>query len=140
MEIGTWRGCSATHILYAMEANGCGQLISVDMQRHTDGIDIPKELLHRWTFVEEEGTAFITRERPKVGLVFEDASHTFPVTVALLTAIDYFIKPAVVVSHDAFHPAHRESVNGAWDLVYKKDYDRALIAPSDCGLAWKVYP
>lgn len=139
IEIGTWRGCSASHILEALHANGKGELISVDMQRHPEGIDIPKHLLYRWKFVEEEAVAYITRERPAAELVFEDADHTYPGSVALLTAIDFFVKPRVLVSHDACHPAHRDNVVAAWDLVFKKDYDTALILPSDCGLAWKVF-
>jgi Methyltransferase domain len=139
MEIGTWRGCSATHILSAMEANGKGQLISVDMKRHDEGIDIPHYLKPRWRFIEQEGTAYITSVRPTVDLVFEDTAHTFPVTVALLTAIDYFMKPKVVVSHDACHFAVGQEVCQAWQTVYKDKWSKALIDPSDCGLAWKVY-
>jgi predicted O-methyltransferase YrrM len=137
IEIGTWRGCSATHILLAMEKNGLGQLTSVDVDPEA-GAEVPQSLRHRWTFVNMDGTEYLAQARPKAEIVWEDTDHTFETTTAILAAAKRYVQGTrVVLSHDACHPGVGSIIRRAWDLVFK-EYSTVLIDPSDCGFAFKV--
>ncbi len=139
IEIGTWNGCSASHFLSAMLKNEKGQKVGIDVQHHPDGINIPVEAAKHWRFYEREGVDVLASEKLSAQIVFEDASHEFTDTVALLVAILEYVKPKIIISHDAHHPAKRDAVRRAWGLVFGEGkYETALIDPSDCGLAWKV--
>jgi hypothetical protein len=140
MEVGTWRGCSASHFLSALARSNKGYLLSVDIKMHEEGIDIPADAENRWRFVEEDAVTFIVRERPAPQIIFEDASHDLVDTIGILMAIKEYTKPKLLIGHDARHFAVGKDIRQAWDVVFGKgQYETTLIEPSDCGFAWKVF-
>lgn len=136
MEIGTHEGCSATHILAALEANGSGHLLSLDIWAGA-GTGVPVRLKHRWTFVAAEAAQYIREQQVKADFVLEDALHDPEGTLNILQAVKDIVKPQVVISHDAAHPLVGQVVRNAFSTVFKR-MDVALIDPGDCGLAWQV--
>lgn len=136
LEIGTYFGASSTHILSALKANNVGKLTSLDLDP-VHGDLIPADLKKRWKFVQAEAAHWIAENNFKADLVYEDALHDLPGTITLLTAIRDVVKPKVLVSHDAEHFIVGKDVRDAWDVAFEQ-YDTALIAPSDCGIAWRV--
>lgn len=144
LEIGCFKGASSTHILTALEANGKGRLISVDIADGS-GSGIPDALRQRWQFVNAETTQYIS-ETPirsddvlNPEIVFEDAMHDFIGTRDILIAVRDNLSPRIVLSHDAEHFIVGKDVTDAWIDVFKK-FQTSLIEPSDCGLAWKIFP
>lgn len=138
VEVGSWLGCSATHLLTALEANGKGKLISIDYDQNAGAL-IPETLRHRWRFIVAEGAAYISTHKLRANMVYEDAGHGLPDTIAILTAVREHIQPRLVISHDAMHFLVGSDIRGAWNAVYgAENYNTALIEPSDCGLAWRI--
>lgn len=136
LEIGTFSGCSATHILEALAVNEQGYLTSVDVNG-ASGQDIPLSLRKRWNLVVGRGQDYIKQGTVQADLIWEDASHEVEDTVEILNAIKEHVRFKFLGSHDGAHfregphvqEAHRR-VFGAVNVI--------LIDPSDCGFAWTV--
>ena len=141
LEIGTWHGCGATHILQALHDTGgegwmnsvdCGIEISID----SVGDMIPTELRYRWTLDKTTIEDFtMARFRAPYDFIFEDAMHSPEQVQFIWSQIPKLLKPGgVIVSHDAAHfivgPDVREGIRRA-------GYDATVYAiePADCGLA-----
>lgn len=143
LEIGTFYGCSSTHILRAIVANGTGRLICVDRNAHGVKVAslVPDELRPHMEFVQADAVEWIREAMMVDGfdLVFEDADHSVEVTRDVWAgASEKLSGGGVIVSHDARHyivgPNVRQGILDSgvegWRL-YK-------IEPSDCGLGiWR---
>lgn len=148
LECGTREGCSATHLLTALRANGSGHLTSVDLCSIADisaagfGGLVPKALQDRWTFrAPMSAEALLDADYTPFEFVFEDTDHTLATTVSILTRLVKREGVKVIVSHDIHHPYATEAVRAAWTQVFGAegaDWRAYLIEPSDCGLAiWR---
>lgn len=139
IEIGTWHGCSAAHILAAMAANGKGQLTSVDPSPFA-GDQIPNDLRSRWELVNGYGQIYMEYQRPNAEIVFEDGPHDTEETAHILEVAHDVVRPRIILSHDGMHPGVGPKIRKAYERVFGKDYRTLLIDPSDAGLAYKVLP
>lgn len=139
IEIGTWRGCSAAHILAAMKANDSGTLTSIDPDP-TAGSEIPAELRSRWEFINGYGQIYMKYQRPSAEFVFEDAPHDTEETTHILEVARDVAKPRIIMSHDGMHPVVGPKIRAAYQRVFGNAFRTLLIDPSDAGLAYKVFP
>lgn len=136
IEYGALHGCSATHILLALEANGDGELVSLDESGYA-GQPMAEALGKRWTFVGEDAVPYMEANRKHFDFVFEDTSHS-QIEIEALLRSSAKAKPKLVMSHDALHHLVGEAVRGAWNSVYgETGYDTIMLDGSDCGFAWK---
>lgn len=151
LELGTWHGASATHLLQAMTDNKQGGLTCVDSRAYGDieiGGMIPKELkplaLMNMTRIE----TFIPhaiKEGRRYDFIFEDAMHETEQVEFIWKHADALLNPGgVIVSHDAMHAVAGEAVReGIRRAGYEIGYGAhtvatVLIAPADCGFAvWR---
>lgn len=135
LEIGTRRGCSTTHLLSALEANGVGELVSLDLEPFLGAI--PEALQHRWTFVQTDALAWLRQAHGLFDFVFEDAAHSYEFTRDCI-ALCQKLGAQLTVSHDAMHFGVGADIRRAWDDVLGAGtYQTALIEPSDCGFSWQ---
>lgn len=135
LEIGTRRGCSTTHILTAMEVNGFGELVSLDIEPFLG--DIPEHLQHRWTFVQTDALAWMQRNDGMFDIVFEDGAHSYDFTRDAL-ALSLKFSARMTISHDAAHHIVGKDIRAAWHDVFGAGmYTVALIEPADCGYAYR---
>lgn len=135
VEFGALHGCSATHILSALEANGDGELVSLDVSGYA-GEPMLDALDKRWTFVGGDAVEYMQKNKKHFDLVYEDTSHGED-TIRQLLTLSAKAKPKLIISHDALHFLVGEAVRGAWDAVYDGEYETVMLDPSDCGFAYK---
>lgn len=136
LEIGTRYGCSTTHILAAMAANGHGELVSLDIVPFAG--NIAPELRQRWTFVQTDAMEWVTANREPFDVVWEDGDHAYIWTRDMMRLIRDNIDPPFTISHDAAHPLVGNYIRQAWDEVYgRRQYKVALIDVADCGFAYR---
>ncbi len=144
LELGTYHGCSATHILMALAANGeGGKLTAVD--NNLRGIEeighmIPDRLRDNLTLHNLDVYEFVTRQSKGINydFVFSDAAHSDEQIASIWSQRDKMIAPGgFLIEHDALHFLVGEAVmrgihsTGANPFTY-------LTEPSDCGLAiWR---
>lgn len=144
LELGTWHGASATHILQAIKDNGGGKLDCVDNRAYGDiviGNMIPDDLrgyvaIHPTrleTFIDvaiDLGTTY--------DFIFEDAMHDAEQVEFIWRHADALLNPGgVIVSHDAMHAIAGEAVR---EGIARAGYEttNVLIAPADCGfVVWR---
>ena len=101
LEIGTADGCSASHILAAMEKNEAGKLVSLDINKDA-GQKIPPALRHRWEFVCTDAVKWVESHRHEFfDMAVEDGSHELSFTVAMLRYLTDIQVPFVFV-HDPY--------------------------------------
>lgn len=137
VEVGVGQGCSSTHLLAALEANKKGALLSVDINPSA-GSGVPDDLLNRWELATADALEYFGGKKViKADIVVEDGSHGLAFTRDLLPML-LKSNPRVLISHDAMHHLVGEDVRAAWQEVIGV-FHTTLIAPSDCGFAWKVY-
>lgn len=141
-EIGTWYGCSTTHILAAMQRNHHGTLISFDLNG-VQGDGPPEYLRNRWVFNHADANEAIQKrngyplpDNLSPDIVFEDGFHERDGTEETLRIVKELSKPKILMVHDSEHPGVGVNVRGAIEAVYGHDYTSVLIEPSDCGMAW----
>lgn len=148
LECGTREGCSATHLLTALDANGAGRLTSVDLCSIADisgagfGGLVPDELKSRWSFhAPMSAQDLIDSDVTPFEIVFEDTDHTLETTVAILERLVERPAVKVIISHDLYHPYATEAIRAAWTQVFGAEggtWQGYHIEPSDCGLAiWR---
>lgn len=142
VEVGTFRGASATHILTALEKNGEGHLTTIDVSGGGDLI--PSHLRKRCTLLTGRGQDKIPYLH-EAHLVFEDASHgTDDIEAILRASVKHLLqvtevgRPKIVLSHDADHALVGEDVRAGWRRVFDDNFNILRSMPSDCGFAYKV--
>lgn len=138
LELGTRRGCSSTHLLSALAANGTGELVSLDIAPFEG--DIPAHLRERWTFVQGDALDWLDADTSAFDLIFEDCGHNLDFNRACISACAQR-KPKLLISHDAEHPSiFGAEIKQAWTETFGANgYQTARIDPSDCGFAWRVF-
>lgn len=134
LEIGTNYGCSASHLLAAVKANG-GTVTSIDVWGGA-GTLIPDDLRDAWEFIPTDAEYWVAATDREFDLVFEDGPHSEEFTEAVLRCVQ---RTPVIIGHDSEHATAGPSVSKAWQRVFgEHGYTSVLIAPSDCGLAYRV--
>ena len=115
LEIGTYEGASACHLLAALEANDSGELASYDTWDRA-GNSVPPELHKRWQFNTKDA---VEAALPYADLVFEDADHSFDPATATYRKLRA-LQPRIVIVHDhAMTPAHGDFfVRQAFETVF----------------------
>lgn len=152
LELGTYHGCSATHLATALRANGSGSLTCVDNGADAHrlahiGHLIPGGFDNLITLVDADMTAYAETTTESYDFIFEDGMHSTPQVQAVWTAaIRGMLNPCgVIVSHDAAHYIVGHEVQagiaagleGSEQSFYRLPSIN-LAEPSDCGLAvWK---
>jgi predicted O-methyltransferase YrrM len=138
VEIGTWFGCGASHILEALALNKRGTLTSIDTDPNA-GSEIPTSLRKRWKFIHARGQdAIAAGQVAAADMVFEDAPHDIEETATILAAARDGLKPRLIISHDGMHFNVGVNVREAYRRTFGQDPQAVLIDPSDCGFAWQV--
>lgn len=140
MELGSWHGCSTTHLLAALNVNR-GRLQSVDKWEGAGDL-VPEDMRSNWAITYSEAIEFIEQVDEKtlnIELVFEDCIHSESEVYAIVEALKpKLIHGAVVVHHDSEHGDDGQQIRRALDksgVTYKS----WLIEPSDCGIAiWRA--
>lgn len=135
IEIGTAAGCSAAHMLAALNANGHGTLHSYDILANA-GFAIPDSVSReRWRFTAADAITALEAQPVTCQVAFEDGLHTTDFTRAALRTLKG-LTTGVLVSHDAMHFSdYGRMVREAWDAEIGQ-YDAMLMEASDCGLAF----
>jgi predicted O-methyltransferase YrrM len=136
VELGSFAGCSTTHLAAALEANGAGKLTAVDNALRGVKADVPAALQDRVNIVSAEAVDWLaSRKANSVDFLFEDLEHTPGLTEAVWREALRVVRPGgLILSHDAAHWVVGEGVMagiraaGVEPLV-------VLAEPSDCGLA-----
>lgn len=131
VEIGSYSGCSATHILTAMEQNNFGQLLSIDI----NGIQppgIPAGLQHRWSIIEADAQLCAWPEH--VDFVFEDGDHMQEFTHKMV-AKSHQRGAKAILSHDAYNASVGECVRAGFGEVLP-DYKTLMIDDFTLGFAY----
>jgi len=114
LEIGGNFGCSTTHILAALEANGTGMLVSYDIDPASYR-GVPEHLRHRLDARIEDA---LTADLPAAPFVLEDGEHGLDFTTRILTQLRA-LNPRCIVSHDYATGHHYDGffVEEAWNAV-----------------------
>lgn len=136
VEVGTFAGCGAKHILTAMTTNRKGKLISVDIAPAIDEERFTPAQLDRWEVIKGD---WLEASLPKaVDIVFEDATHELPFTTLALKRAKK-LKPKLIISHDGAHHVVGQDVQTAYTEVFGAgNYTTVLIEPSDCGFCYWI--
>ena len=143
VELGTWYGCSATHLLLALAVNDSGILIAVDNHvqggPQTLGEMIPHHLRGQLIFRPQSILDYLTTTDDHPDLIFEDGMHDQPQVEAVWRAGQQCLTPGgIMISHDATHFVVGEDVRRGIEQAGISDALYLAIDPSDCGLAvWK---
>lgn len=146
LELGTWHGASATHILQGIKDIGGGMLDCVDNRAYGDiviGNMIPDDLrpfatMHPTSL--EEAIAIALEEKYTYDFIFEDAMHTVEQVELVWSAADRLLNPGgMIISHDAMHPIAGPVIReGIARAGYADEARMVLIEPADCGFAvWR---
>lgn len=148
VEIGSWVGCSATHIATALSVNGSGHVTAVDIDPQA-GESFPAHLASVRTTVTSDGISWLAgQEDESIDLLFEDSSHDTDMCASIAALCKTKLAPGgVMLMHDAAHSkaivgggAIIDSPVGAavcagLDRALGSEYRVYLAEPSDCGLA-----
>jgi hypothetical protein len=135
IETGTAYGLTSAFILRAMQDNGCGRLISIDLpplgrdaDRHV-GILIPPELRGRWHLIRGSSRRHLKHVAGTggpIGLFVHDSLHTYRTMIAEFTTVHPVLaRPSLVIADDI-------DGNGAFrDFVerYRPQYAAAVPQP-----------
>ena len=146
LELGTWHGASATHILQALRDNGNGTMDCIDNRAYGDiviGDMIPDGLrpfatMHATSL--EEAIEIAIEEKYTYDFIFEDAMHDAPQVEFVWKHADALLNPGgMIISHDAMHPIAGPVVReGIARAGYADKTVNVLIEPADCGFAiWR---
>lgn len=156
LELGTHKGCSATHIAQALhDANTHANLFCVDLNGGAGNMIpaylkgfiqfIPGDMFDYLKHVSSDMTA-------KFMFILEDGSHHMEDVEQVWRSAYHLLKPGgVIISHDAEHlhvpsntgvgAAVREGIARAGYYALQPPVRTYKIAPSDCGFAlWRRLP
>lgn len=133
IEVGSFHGCSTTHICEALLKNEKGKLTCVDITRHFKPPPRYKRILRQ---VKIDLFKFEFPKSPKVDFLFEDAVHSPEQVTAVWGQFKLKAKKgAAILSHDSEHKLVGSNVRGAVGSI-APDFQSILVEPSDCGLAY----
>lgn len=143
LELGTWHGASATHLLQGIADNKAGGLTCIDSRAYGDitiGGMIPQALKPLATMHDTRIETFLPRaiqEGWTYDLIFEDGMHDAEQVEFVWKHADKLLNPrGMIISHDACHAIAGEAVReGIAKAGYEGKTTNVLIAPADCGFA-----
>jgi predicted O-methyltransferase YrrM len=144
LELGTHRGCSATHIAQAIEdAGNGGMVVGVDLNGAAGDL-IPAHLRHRVELMNVDMFKYLPQQKPATfDFILEDGSHGADDVAKVWNAAHTLLKPGgLILSHDAEHfvvgADVREGIARAGYFGVMPPARTYLIEPSDCGFAiWR---
>lgn len=156
VEVGRWRGCSASHLALACKHNGKGRVYSIDHDP-ASGQMIPDDL--RPFIVRLDVNVFDLNWREHVGLpidiLLEDGAHTTGFTEGVLRKLvldlegsinssslsELDLSPRLVICHDFRHPTCQETVYVESQRLLGEPTEVFFEPPSDCGYGiWRRTP
>ena len=132
VEIGTWRGCSASHIASALYQNNFGTLHAIDPDMDLSEVD-PKYLKH----IEQHKISCFKWNPPSdIDFMLEDGVHCPGFTESVWTRFaPYMRKGSIGASHDIFFEHYVYFLEQEFRKVLGDNYIRIQIPPSPCGIA-----
>lgn len=133
LEIGVCTGCSATHILMALERNGSGKLTSIDVDPGA-GKQLPDRYRGVWEFVRADALTWLEMTNRRFDFCFEDSVHSYEFTKPVLE-LARARGSKVILSHDATHRDTGAAVSRAVTEALG-ELRTVTIDPSDCGMAY----
>ncbi len=136
LEVGSFLGCSATHMLEAMAVNEKGHLTSVDIDGSAGRL-IPLSLRSRWTLVVARAQDYIGQDSVQAQIVLEDGPHDVEQTSEILRAVKDHIDYRICLSHDGAHFLVGKNIQEAHQQVFGS-VGTLLVEPSDCGFAYQI--
>ena len=144
LELGTFWGCSATHMAAALHKNGKGKLTCVDSGwdfrtvnwKGEVGQMIPDDYRDRIKIVDDDIPTYVNKVKSKFDIVFEDGAHDPESIKVIWSQASKLLKPGGwLIGHDAMHfivgKEMRETIEA---LGFEPTY--LLPKPSDCGFAF----
>lgn len=136
IEVGSNYGCSTSHFLAALDSNGQGKMMALDVS--FEKLRVQSE---RLTAVCGDGIVSakkLVSERVVPDILFEDGPHSKEFTRDILSVFLPVMKPGgLIVIHDVDHFIVGEEVsNGVREAL--GDFFHFLIYPSDCGLGYFI--
>lgn len=145
LELGTYHGCSATHIASAIKRNdNGGWLVCVDNGHdapHAPAIGhlIPDSVRDVIELVDKDIVEYVKSAAGWVGFIYEDGFHSLEQVEAVWHEIQRLLIPGgVAVSHDSCHFIVGDNVSEGIRRAGVMDAAHHLVSPSDCGLAiWR---
>lgn len=143
LEIGTYYGCSTTHMLLAMQANDNGAVLDA-VDKDVRGIDpghkVPARLRSAMTFYKDDAVNWLANADLSYDFIFEDALHQETLTRDLwLGSKKRLNNGGFMVSHDALHFLVGQQVMAGIHAADSTPFTY-LTEPSDCGLAIERQP
>jgi len=122
-EVGCANGCSSSHMLDALHANGKGKLISADLYKHA-GAKITPELAERHVIFRQDAQEIFAqvgqmvtwpdgrrRKLPRPDFIFDDGGHKTEQVATIAALAREHLKPGgFMLWHDAMHPVIGEQV------------------------------
>jgi len=136
VELGSYYGCSAKHMLMAMSKNRKGKLISVDPAPNPIYKWFTQDEVNRWEMIREKGE---DAELPvRADFVLEDAMHSYEMTRDLVMRA-LSLAPHIILSHDGAHSILGETVRSAFMEVVG-EVKTVCADPADCGFAYWIQP
>lgn len=144
LELGTWHGCSATHMLLAMARNdNASTLLCIDNDKHQTGVigaQIPARLRSNLTIHNSHISQWLQEQVETYDFVFSDGSHDSEHVAIIWQSRQKFLNPGgVIIEHDALHFGVGEQVMRGIHAADATPFTY-LTEPSDCGLAIERVP
>ncbi len=135
VEVGSYHGCSTTHICEALLKNNKGRLTSVDVIHR---FKVPAKYKKLVRQIQTNAMNYTFPKTPKVDFVFDDAMHSEVMTSYIWRQFRTSGKKGgMIVSHDSEHHLVGHDVKAGIEHI-TSDYLSLLVQPSDCGLAmWR---
>lgn len=148
VEIGTHRGCSATHIATALEINQAGKLSAID-ENGASGDLIPEGLRGRIALVPDNGVVWLEGQADEsMDIIYEDADHSAETSRDVARLAKRKLKPGgLLIVHDAAHDfawlGDKTQIQSDVGATIRRGLTQALgdayrvyrTDPSDCGFA-----
>lgn len=135
-EVGTWYGCSATHMAQALADDG-GEHAPINcIDINPNGSMIPSLLRQHINLMATDGRDYLRGLKDgSLGLFYEDASHSMEDVRDFWTLGLQKVEPGgVIVSHDPENAVVGPSVIAGVEAAGVTDYLIVRVPPSDCGL------
>lgn len=145
LETGTFKGYSTQQIARALQLNGSGRLVTVDLATHT-GEMVAAELMPWVTFhrgLASRDFAQTLTDNDSIDVFFHDSLHTFLNTLGELTWFaPHYASDALIVCHDAKMDFMDDFGVGKAVRLFAKRLDlQFCVLDTTCGLAllkWRV--
>lgn len=140
LESGTSEGGSANHLLMALERNGFGSLVTVDI-RPDSGLHIFSEYLDRVEIVHEDITFYVQRpDATGFDFIHEDAAHSAHTVHAVYGALSHLMPDGgVIVSHDTAFGVGQDIMRGIRNAGFREPPCYLWEDESPCGFSVMKY-